>query len=166
MTDCTYVCFIWELTSRKSFEPCSSFGNWDCGDLFFILTRIFPFKEMMHLLLTSVLTLSVNHMTELNLLAMVLSCHRHGLKGARDIMSSNWFSKQNIEETLPNKDPKASSKRQELRTLLAFTCFSHQLYYFQKCWIFFQKTKIKIVWRKLKNIWKYFESALLSTKSN
>jgi hypothetical protein len=43
-------------------------------------------------------------------------------------MSSSWFSKQNIEETLPNKDPKASSKRQELRTLLAFTCFSHQFF--------------------------------------
>jgi hypothetical protein len=54
---------------------------------------IFPFKEMMHLLLRSVLTLSINHMTKLNLLAMVLGCHDHGLKGARD-MSSSWFSKE------------------------------------------------------------------------
>jgi hypothetical protein len=91
--------------------------------------RTFPFKEMMHLLLRSVLTLSINHMTKLKLLALVLGCHDHGLKGARD-MSSSRFSKQNIEETLPNKDPKASSKRQELRTLL--TLQNVHLYNFLK----------------------------------
>lgn len=51
---------------------------------FIILMRIFPFNEMMHLLLRSVLTLSINHMMKLNLLCNGSRLSwPYGLKGAK-----------------------------------------------------------------------------------